>query len=139
MISDTDVRTEGILRSRFDKAIECSPSILLLKNIDALARKSQALETGQEPTMVGILNDCIEGLKKSRRTSKKKKIRKIEKSQINGIEESESIDEEEEEEDEDDEIPQPTAIVATTSEPEKCPSGILSCFKHEFSIEVSCW
>ncbi len=45
VISDTDVRTEGILRARFQKAAECAPCIFLLRNIEALARKSQALET----------------------------------------------------------------------------------------------
>lgn len=123
--------------------MECSPSILLLKSVDALARKSQALETGQEPPMVGILNDCIEGLKKSTFARKRRKGRKergqTERSRADGIDEGRSTgDDDYQDDDEDeDEISQPTAVVATTSEPEKCPGGILSCFKHEFSIEVS--
>lgn len=47
MVDDTDVKTEGILKARFEQAEEVSPSVLLLRNIDALARKSQKMETGK--------------------------------------------------------------------------------------------
>ncbi|CCF48042.1 hypothetical protein NDA11_003913 [Ustilago hordei] len=62
VISDTDVRTEGMLRARFSKAAECAPCIFLLRNIEALARKSQALETGQEPPLATALASCFEEL-----------------------------------------------------------------------------
>ena len=45
--SDTDAKTEIAVRAKFDKAIACGPCILVLRHIDALARKSVALETGQ--------------------------------------------------------------------------------------------
>lgn len=47
LLGDTDTKTEGNLAARFDRAASCTPCILLLKHIEALARKSQALETGQ--------------------------------------------------------------------------------------------
>jgi peroxin-6 len=45
--SDTDAKTEVAVRAKFDKAVACGPCILMLRHIDALARKSVALETGQ--------------------------------------------------------------------------------------------
>lgn len=45
--SDTDAKTEVAVRAKFDKAVACGPCILVLRHIDALARKSVALETGQ--------------------------------------------------------------------------------------------
>ena len=47
IIDETDVKTEGVLKARFEHAAECCPSILLLQNIDALARSSQKMETGK--------------------------------------------------------------------------------------------
>ncbi|KAI8604817.1 P-loop containing nucleoside triphosphate hydrolase protein [Dissophora ornata] len=57
--SDTDAKTEVAVRSKFDKAVACGPCILLLRHIDALARKSVALETGQEPILSTVLKDCF--------------------------------------------------------------------------------
>jgi hypothetical protein len=47
LLGETELKTEGHLRAKIDRAITCSPCLLLLRNIEALARKSQALETGQ--------------------------------------------------------------------------------------------
>lgn len=48
LIGDTDAKTEGRLRAlAVDKALACAPVVLVLRNIEALARKSQAMETGQ--------------------------------------------------------------------------------------------
>lgn len=47
LLGETEHKTELQLKNRIDKAVTCSPCILLLKHLDALARKSQALETGQ--------------------------------------------------------------------------------------------
>lgn len=47
LLGETDLKTEGHLRARIEKAVSCSPCMLFLRNIEALARKSQALETGQ--------------------------------------------------------------------------------------------
>ena len=46
-MEETDVKTEGVLQARFEHAAECCPSVLLLQNIDALARSSQKMETGK--------------------------------------------------------------------------------------------
>jgi peroxin-6 len=59
LLGETDIKTEGQLRARIEKAISCSPCMVLLQNIEALARKSQALETGQEPPMSTILSECF--------------------------------------------------------------------------------
>ncbi|POY70700.1 hypothetical protein BMF94_6283 [Rhodotorula taiwanensis] len=64
LIGDTDAKTEGRLRAlAVDKALACAPVILILRNIEALARKSQAMETGQEPAMTTTLRDCFETLR----------------------------------------------------------------------------
>ncbi|CAG8664974.1 1245_t:CDS:2, partial [Cetraspora pellucida] len=59
---ETDTKTETSLRSRLDKAVTCSPCVLLLRHIDALARKSAVLETGQEPTISIILQESFKQL-----------------------------------------------------------------------------
>ncbi|UZJ54156.1 hypothetical protein CBS101457_003476 [Exobasidium rhododendri] len=104
LIADTDTRTEGVLRARFEQAASCAPVILLLQNVDALARKSQALETGQEPMMASVLQDCINGLQQ---------------------ESSSTTD-----------LALPLIVVGTTSNADKCPTGVLGCFKHEMNIEA---
>lgn len=106
VISDTDVRTEGILRARFQKAAECAPCIFLLRNIEALARKSQALETGQEPPLATALQNCFEELWSI--------------TSGHGAEQANM----------------PVAVFGTTSDPDKCPSGVLGCFKHEVAFNA---
>ncbi|GAC98613.1 hypothetical protein PHSY_006207 [Pseudozyma hubeiensis SY62] len=106
VISDTDVRTEGILRARFQKAAECAPCIFLLRNIEALARKSQALETGQEPPLATALQNCFE------------ELWNVTKQQGDG------------------QASMPVAVFGTTSDPDKCPSGVLGCFKHEVTFNA---
>ncbi|KAF9581438.1 peroxisomal assembly protein [Lunasporangiospora selenospora] len=66
--SDTDAKTEVAVRAKFDKAVACGPCILLLRHIDALARKSVALETGQEPILSTVLKDCFTQLGDSFKT-----------------------------------------------------------------------
>ncbi|KAE8233222.1 hypothetical protein CF326_g1733 [Tilletia indica] len=142
LLSDTDARTEGVLRARFEKAASCGPAILLLQNIEALARKSQALESGQEPLLAGVLADCIKGLRRAgeRRRRRKLKSAKAEK----GDEERDEKDvaasgnegKDEDDEEEDVEVPQPIAVFATTSDPDKCPTSVLGCFKHEVAISA---
>ncbi|KAG8760764.1 peroxisomal assembly protein [Serendipita sp. 396] len=65
LVEDTDIKTEGALRARFEQAEEISPSILLLRNIDALARSNQKLETGREPSIISALHECINDLHSS--------------------------------------------------------------------------
>jgi peroxin-6 len=102
ILGDSDTQTEGVLRARIETAASCGPAILLLQNIDALARKSQAMETGQEPAMSHVLRSCVEKLKGTMGQGHR-----------------------------------PVAVFGTTSDPDKCPNGILATFKHEISIDVS--
>lgn len=39
LVSDTDARTEGVLRARLERARACAPCLLVVRNVDALARK----------------------------------------------------------------------------------------------------
>lgn len=106
------------MRARIDKAISCSPCMMLLRNIEALARKSQALETGQgecragpyeigltrfspEPAMTTVLRDCFAVARSGWKTT--------------GF---------------------PVIILATTCDVEKVPTGVLGAFKEESSIEA---
>lgn len=41
IIDDSDVKTEANLRVRFEKAAECSPSILILRHLEALVQTTQ--------------------------------------------------------------------------------------------------
>lgn len=59
IVDDTEVKTEGILKARFEQAEEISPSILLLRNVDALVRKNQKAETGKEPAIASVLKECL--------------------------------------------------------------------------------
>jgi peroxin-6 len=115
------VKTEGTLRARVERAADCSPSILVLRHIEALARNTQTLETGKgerqrlqfnystlmqndmlaEPAIAIILQDCLSDLRKTWKLTD-----------------------------------YPVLVFATSSEPEKIPQGVLSCFKHEISFEV---
>jgi len=103
LIADTDARTEGVLRARFEQAASCAPAILLLQNVDALARKSQALETGQEPMMASVLQDCISELREISTATRPA---------------------------------MPITVFGTTSNADKCPTGVLGCFKHEVNLEA---
>ncbi|KAF9451245.1 AAA-domain-containing protein [Macrolepiota fuliginosa MF-IS2] len=59
LIGENDVKTEGTLRARFEQAAACSPCILVLRNIEALAQTTQPLEAGKNPAIVNALRDCI--------------------------------------------------------------------------------
>jgi AAA+ superfamily predicted ATPase len=53
VLAESDAKTEGQLRAKFDRAIACTPCVLLLKDVDALARKNQAVEMGQGASSLG--------------------------------------------------------------------------------------
>ncbi|KAG0264548.1 peroxisomal assembly protein [Actinomortierella ambigua] len=63
--SETEAKTEVAVRAKFEKAVACGPCVLLLRHIDALARKNVALETGQEPILSTVLKDCFTQLGES--------------------------------------------------------------------------
>ncbi|KAL1924063.1 uncharacterized protein VTP21DRAFT_7098 [Calcarisporiella thermophila] len=56
---ESEMKTEGNLRVRFDKAVQFSPCVFLLRHVDALARKSAVVETGQEPVIATVLQDLF--------------------------------------------------------------------------------
>ncbi|EMD34491.1 hypothetical protein CERSUDRAFT_97749 [Gelatoporia subvermispora B] len=101
IIGETDVKSEGTLRARFERAASCSPCVLLLRHIDALAQTTQGLEPGKEPTLASALHDCIDGLQ-----------------QIWSM------------------AGYPVFVIGTTSNAEKVPPRIMSCFKHEIAFEA---
>ncbi|GAA5840290.1 hypothetical protein JCM11251_006686 [Rhodosporidiobolus azoricus] len=102
LLGDTDLKTEGRLRAlAVDKALACAPCVLLLRNIEALARKSQAMETGQEPPMTTVLRECLATIREGWQSS--------------GY---------------------PVVVVATTTDVEKVPTGVLGLFKEEIGIEA---
>ena len=55
LLSDTDARTEGILRARFERARACVPCIVLLRGVEALVRSGAGLQT-----LVAVLRRCVE-------------------------------------------------------------------------------
>ncbi|KAM0786124.1 hypothetical protein ACM66B_006934 [Microbotryomycetes sp. NB124-2] len=69
LVGETDVKTEGHLRARIEKAVSCSPCILMMCNIEALARKNQALETGQEPAMSTVVKECLDSAQQGWKSS----------------------------------------------------------------------
>jgi peroxin-6 len=99
LVGDTDARTEGVLRARIEQTVGCAPAILLLRHVEALARKSQALETGQEPTMATVLQNCLRDLR-------------VPTSSL------------------------PILVLGTTGDAERCPTGVLACFRHELHFEA---
>ncbi|KAF8491938.1 AAA-domain-containing protein [Gautieria morchelliformis] len=67
IIGENDVQTEGTLRARFDSAASCAPCVLTLRHIDALARTTQVLETGKEPSIASALQESILELARHRK------------------------------------------------------------------------
>ncbi|KAG8879295.1 peroxisomal assembly protein [Tulasnella sp. 331] len=101
VVGESPAKTEGTLRARFEQAAACSPCIFLLSHIEALARKSQELESGREPPILPAIQECLDDLRKAWR-----------------------------------ETGYPIILVATTSDAEHLPIGILGCFKHEIAFEA---
>ncbi|KAH7103789.1 AAA-domain-containing protein [Auriculariales sp. MPI-PUGE-AT-0066] len=69
MVGESESATEGVLRARFQRATECAPCILLLRQVHALARTSQTMETGRDPLVVAALRNCLEDLQISWRAT----------------------------------------------------------------------
>ncbi|WFD42384.1 peroxisomal assembly protein [Malassezia psittaci] len=57
IVADTDANTEGVLQAKIERAITCTPCILLLQNIDALAKKGQ--NEVQTASLVKMLQRCM--------------------------------------------------------------------------------
>ncbi|THV08077.1 AAA-domain-containing protein [Dendrothele bispora CBS 962.96] len=101
VIGDNDTKTEALLRTRFENASACSPSVLVLRHLEAFSQTTQALEPGKEPVLVGVLRDCLYNAQNSWK--------------VTG---------------------HPVIVCGSTSQPERVPVGILSCFKHEIEFQA---
>ncbi|KAI8141111.1 P-loop containing nucleoside triphosphate hydrolase protein [Fennellomyces sp. T-0311] len=69
VVSETDAKTEVHLRAKFDKAAALTPCIVLIRSIEGLARKSAVVETGQEPLLATVLQECIENVNAAHATT----------------------------------------------------------------------
>jgi peroxin-6 len=65
IVGDTLATTQGSLLAAADKAKSCSPSILLLQHVEALARKSESTAMGKQPPIVKVLEELLGGMKKA--------------------------------------------------------------------------
>ncbi|CAE6380702.1 unnamed protein product [Rhizoctonia solani] len=59
LIADTEAKTEGLVRARFEQAALCAPCVFVIRHIEALVRPGQG---GKEPAMAAVLTECIRGL-----------------------------------------------------------------------------
>jgi peroxin-6 len=64
LIGESPQHLEGTLRASLEKAASASPSILLLRNIEALAKKSDAPNVRPTP-VVRVLEDALVRLKEA--------------------------------------------------------------------------
>ncbi|ORZ23089.1 P-loop containing nucleoside triphosphate hydrolase protein [Absidia repens] len=62
VVSDTDAKTELHLRAKFEKATSLAPCVVLIRGIEGLAKKSAVVETGQEPLLATVLQECIKNV-----------------------------------------------------------------------------
>ncbi|WVR07789.1 hypothetical protein IAU60_004832 [Kwoniella sp. DSM 27419] len=61
IVGDTPAVTSGSLLARLDKAVACSPSLLVLHHIQALAKKSESTASGRAPPIIKVLEEITEG------------------------------------------------------------------------------
>jgi peroxin-6 len=59
IVSESESKTEAYLRHRIDRANSYRPCLLLLRHIDAFAKKRDVLEQGQDPAIRFVLQDCL--------------------------------------------------------------------------------
>ncbi|KAI8390353.1 P-loop containing nucleoside triphosphate hydrolase protein [Blakeslea trispora] len=69
IISDTDAKTEVHLRAKFDKAAALAPCVVLIRHMEGLAKKSAVVESGQEPLLATVLQECIKSINNSHTTT----------------------------------------------------------------------
>ncbi|KAK6909470.1 hypothetical protein I203_103489 [Kwoniella mangroviensis CBS 8507] len=63
IIGDSPSVTSGSLLARLEKAKLCSPSLLVLNHIEALAKKSESNTLGRSPPIVKVLEEIIQSAK----------------------------------------------------------------------------
>ncbi|KAK0459470.1 AAA-domain-containing protein [Desarmillaria tabescens] len=59
-VGDNDTQTEGLLRARFEKATDCSPCLLILRQLDGLTSNSQGPDSKTGSPMINVLRDCLD-------------------------------------------------------------------------------
>jgi peroxin-6 len=59
MLSESESKTEAYLRHRIERANSYRPCMLLLRHIDAFAKKRDVLQQGQDPSIRFVLADCL--------------------------------------------------------------------------------
>ncbi|KAI8968503.1 P-loop containing nucleoside triphosphate hydrolase protein [Mycotypha africana] len=69
VVSDTDAKTEAHLRAKFDKAAALAPCIVLIRHMEGLATKSAAVESGQEPLLATVLQQCMQDINTAHKTT----------------------------------------------------------------------
>lgn len=65
IVGDTPAHTEGSILAAVDKAKACSPSLLVIKHIDALSRKADSGTTERPPAIVKVLEDAMIALQEA--------------------------------------------------------------------------
>ncbi|KAF8876037.1 AAA-domain-containing protein [Gymnopilus junonius] len=60
ILSDSDTKTEATLRVRIEQAKECTPCLLVLRNLEAFSQTTQAAEFRKaEPQVIATLKECF--------------------------------------------------------------------------------
>lgn len=59
ILSESESKTEAYLRHRIERANSYRPCLLLLRHIDAFAKKRDVLQQGQDPAIRFVLADCL--------------------------------------------------------------------------------
>lgn len=121
-MGENDVKTEAMLRVKFEQASACTPCLLVLRHLEALTQTTQTLEgkkgkkklwnhifiisyrlfTDKDSPIVTALRECIDGIQISWKTT--------------GY---------------------PLIVIGTTSASGSLPVNLISCFKQEILFEVS--
>lgn len=57
MIGDSDAKTVGTLKARLDRACQIAPCLVVLRHLDAIAKKSQ--QDGRDPNIISSLNETM--------------------------------------------------------------------------------
>ncbi|KDR81364.1 hypothetical protein GALMADRAFT_239217 [Galerina marginata CBS 339.88] len=65
ILGDTDVKTEATLRVRLEQARDCTPCLLVLRNLEAFSQTTQAAEPGKEPAVVNVLREVLGDIQSS--------------------------------------------------------------------------
>ncbi|KAJ3159157.1 peroxisomal assembly protein [Geranomyces michiganensis] len=70
ILGDTDAKTEAFLQVYFDKAIATGPCILIIRHLDALAKRSTGgADDGEEPPTTGFLSNALQTAADSYKTT----------------------------------------------------------------------